>query len=123
MTEMLSRSEVPLSAYDLAALIRGDGMRITPVAVYRSLDRLCRRHEAEKVVTLSAYRIKDRAKALLMICQGCDRTRSVSASKLHDAIVQIMSETGFCSDGIAIEVTGYCQECQRTADHVHDEDA
>lgn len=110
---ILQRSQVPLSAYDLVARVREDGLRITVTAVYRSLDRLCLRQQVEKVEMVSAYRIKDRPKALLMICMGCGRTTSLSVASHYDAMIQLMMEAGFSPDRVAIEASGICRDCGR----------
>ena len=109
----LSRAAMPLSAYDLVERLREQGSKVTAKSVYRSLDRLCARDEVQKVAMLAAYRIKDVAHPLLMICLECGATRSLAAPALHQALGESLSGRGFTPRRIACEVAGLCADCAR----------
>ncbi len=111
VTEILTHSEVPLSAYDLIARISERGRLIAGMTVYRSLDRLCGEERIEKVEMLSAYRIKDRPKAVLLICTVCRRATSLAVPVHYNALAQALKAIGFASDRLVIEAAGKCADC------------
>lgn len=112
IVEVLGRSEVPLSAYEVADHLRERGHHIAMMSIYRSLDRLCGRQRAEKVETLSAFRLKDASKAVLMICISCGRTSALPAPAQLDTIERAVKRTGFEGARLAVEIIGYCAECR-----------
>lgn len=112
LLEILSASEVPLGAYEIAARLGEDGRHVVIMSVYRSLDRLCARQQVEKVEMTSAFRIKDAARAVLMICVECGRTRSLLLPDHHRAIELALAEAGFAINRLALEAAGTCRQCR-----------
>jgi Fur family transcriptional regulator, zinc uptake regulator len=95
LAQILERSEVPLGAYTLASDLRDIGHRVPVMSVYRALDRLIDREIVQKVETLSCYRIRDKADAVLLICTRCGSTQSLSMPAEYDRIVHGLPERGF----------------------------
>jgi Fur family transcriptional regulator, zinc uptake regulator len=112
---LLARAQTPLSAYDLAERLREQGRRVVPMSVYRALDRLCARDAVHKVEMLSAYRVKDVAQPILMICVDCGSIDPLPAPDLHAALATSLEKTDFVPRRIAFEVAGVCARC-RAAD-------
>ncbi len=112
LIDLLTQTDVPLSAYDLAAGLRGLGREVAVMSVYRALDRLCATDAVEKVATLSAYRVKDIPKAILTICLSCGRTQPIPAPDLHDQLERVVLAAGFMPGSTAIETTGLCPQCR-----------
>jgi Fur family transcriptional regulator, zinc uptake regulator len=109
----LVRYDMPLSAYDLVDRLGEQGRRVVPMSVYRSLERLCARDLVQKVEMLSAYRVKDVARPILMICIRCGSIQSHDASDLHEALGESLGDSGFTPRRVAFEVAGICSECGR----------
>jgi Fur family transcriptional regulator, zinc uptake regulator len=109
---LLTRASAPLSAYDLAERLREEGRRVVPMSVYRALDRLCARDQVHKVEMLSAYRVKDVAQPILMICIGCGAIDPLPAPDLHSALAASLERTDFAPRRIAFEVAGLCAGCR-----------
>lgn len=112
LSRILEQSAVPLSAYTLASDLRDLGHRVPVMSVYRALDRLIDRAIVQKVETLSCYRIRDKADAVLLICTHCGSTQSLSMPAEYDRIVNGLPKRGFDLSNLAIEATGQCAACR-----------
>jgi Fur family transcriptional regulator, zinc uptake regulator len=110
---LLTRSEMPLSAYELTERLREQGRRVVPMSVYRSLDRLSARDLVHKVEMLSAFRAKSDPQPILMICIQCGSTQSLAAPDLHGALEASLASSGFTPRRVAFEVAGFCSTCRR----------
>jgi len=111
LLELLSQAERPLSAYNLVSLLREQNHQMAVMSVFRSLDRLCARGLIEKVEMLSAFRIRDVPKAVLLICIDCGATQPLAVSDMRDVLMQRVAHTGFSPGMIAFEVAGLCAAC------------
>jgi Fur family zinc uptake transcriptional regulator len=112
--DVLSQSDLPLSAYDVADRLRQRGRSIMTASVYRSLARLRVSQQIERVETLSSFRVKDTPKAVIMICSHCGCVQPLAGGILHDAFKDLLAKAGFVADHAAIEATGTCRDCLET---------
>lgn len=113
LLELLGESDVPLSAYDLLARLRERGRYMMAASIYRALDRLCARKLIEKVEMLSAFRVKDVPRSILMICERCRRTRPLPVPAVHESLAKSVTRVGFLARAFALEASGLCAECRR----------
>lgn len=116
---LLSRQEVPQGAYDLISGLREVGITAPQMSVYRALNRLMQRGAIERVETLSAFRVRDKDDAVLLICIACGRTMSLDAHAQHQALRSNISSGGFTLIATAIEAKGRCAECIRKEEETH----
>lgn len=112
LLESLRTLDVPASAYQLQEMLHRRGTRIVAMSIYRALERLIERDLVEKVGMLSAFRAKDVAKPLLMVCVRCGRTRSLSIPDMHDEIARDARRVGFTLLKLAVEAAGVCDNCR-----------
>ncbi len=115
LVDVLAQDEVPRSAYELASRLRDLGQQLPAMSVYRGLDRLAARGLIEKVEMLSAYRIRDKPHAILMICLECGRTTSIAVRAEYEALRGILADHHFSTAAITIEASGRCALCAVTA--------
>ena len=116
LLDVLAGSEVPLGAYSLAAGARTRGRTVPMPSVYRALDRLVASGSIERVESLSAYRIRDKAEAVLMICVHCRRTTSLDVPVQYEGLLSALRDQAFAAAGLALEAKGRCSACG-TAPH------
>ena len=109
---LLSGRDRPLSAYDLAAELRSSGEGMAIMSVYRALDRLVVKQLIQKVETLSAYRLRDQPRGMLLICIDCGSTASLPVLDEHQALMRAAGEHGFQPTDMALEARGRCAACQ-----------
>ncbi|USI72533.1 Fur family transcriptional regulator [Sphingomonas morindae] len=114
--DILADDDVPLSAYSLAAGLRVRSLSVPMPSIYRALDRMVSAGAIQKVETRSAYRIRDKAEAVLMICVVCGRTTSLAVPVEHRSLVRIMHNSAFAVTGLALEATGHCSKCRGLSD-------
>lgn len=112
IVELLGLTEVPLGAYPIADLLRERGRSGHIMAIYRSLDRLCKRGVIERVESLSAYRLHTTSEAVLLACTRCGTTTTLPVPSEFDAIVAAVRGTGFALGKLALEAVGVCGFCQ-----------
>jgi Fur family transcriptional regulator, zinc uptake regulator len=108
---LLREARVPLSAYALADHLHEHGRHLAMPSIYRSLERLVLDRRIEKVQTLSAFRIRDVAQAVLLVCIQCGRTEAMPASQEQNALIGRITAEGFSVATVAFEVAGRCGEC------------
>ena len=113
LLDILANDDVPLSAYALAAGLRAHGRAVPMPSIYRALDRLVSNGAIERVETRSAYRIRDKVEAVLMICVLCGRTTSLAVPAEHQSLMLALRDQAFAIHGLALEATGLCSTCGR----------
>lgn len=111
--ETLGGTDVPLGAYAIAGHLREQCRPGNIMAIYRSLERLARRGQVERVESLSAYRLRTAAQAVLMACSQCGTTRPLSVLSEFNSIAQAVRDAGFALDKLALEAVGVCEQCRR----------
>ena len=101
----------PLSAYTLVERVRERGQHCHVMAVYRSLDRLCARDLVERVESLSSYRLRTAAGAVLMVCAQCGAATALPIADQHAQLWASVTATGFTIRKLVIEAVGLCRDC------------
>ena len=92
--ETLGDTDVPLGAYAIAGRLRERCRPGNLMAIYRSLERLAKRHQVERVESLSAYRLRTASKAVLMACSHCGTTTPLPVPPEFQSIEQAGAGVG-----------------------------
>lgn len=111
--ETLGGTDVPLGAYAIAGRLRERCRPGNVMAIYRSLERLAKRGRVERVESLSAYRLRTAAQAVLMACSHCGITTPLQIPPEFQSIEQKVRDAGFALDRLALEAVGTCEQCRR----------
>ena len=111
--ETLGDTDVPLGAYAIASRLREQCRPGNVMAIYRSLERLAKRRQIERVESLSAYRLRTASQAVLMACSNCGSTNPLPILPEFRSIEQAVRESGFALDKLALEAVGVCEQCRR----------
>jgi Fur family zinc uptake transcriptional regulator len=114
----VAEADRPLGAYDILALLGGEGERVAPPTVYRTLDFLVAQGLVHRVHSKNAFVVCRAAdaphSATLLICSGCGRVREVPCTALERHVVEHARDDDFAVDSIAIEARGRCAGCRET---------
>jgi Fur family zinc uptake transcriptional regulator len=112
---VLSKSDRPLTAYELLGRLRTKGITAPPT-VYRSLDRLIRDGLAHRLETLNAFvacaQPHHRSSAIFAICRKCGTTAELSDAKLAPQISDWAKRLRFHAEESILEIRGECANCQ-----------
>jgi Fe2+ or Zn2+ uptake regulation protein len=102
--DVLGDTSAPLGVYQIAEAVAGRGKGAAKAgAVYRSLDRLCELGKVERVETLSAYRLRDQERALLLIRRDTQQTTALPLGPLYDRLRALVADAGFQLDRLVLE--------------------
>ncbi|MFI4996831.1 MAG: Fur family transcriptional regulator [Hyphomicrobiales bacterium] len=112
----LSLSGEPLTAYDLADLVR-DEKRIAPVTVYRALDFLLEAKLVHRIVMRNAFTPCDHAPhhdetPVFLVCAQCGTVKEIHSDRLERDLREAATEAGFEPRRRVIEIEGECAECR-----------
>lgn len=110
MIAALRASDRALSAYDLLETVNGSGT-IYPATIYRSVERLCARGDAERVELRAAYRASRRPGCALLTCVICGRTMSHDADDLHAGLRRLVEAAGCAVGRLVLEAEVTCAGC------------
>lgn len=112
---ILSKSDRPLTAYDLLRRLAAKGVS-GPPTVYRALDRLIQRGLAHRLESLNAFvacaRPHHRTSAIFTICRTCGTTAEFSDAKLAPQISDLARRIRFHAEHSVLEIRGECANCQ-----------
>jgi Fur family zinc uptake transcriptional regulator len=112
---ILSKSDRPLTAYDLLRRLAAKGVS-GPPTVYRALDRLIQRGVAHRLESLNAFvacaRPHHRTSAIFAICRKCGTTAELSDAKLAPQILELAKRIRFEAEHSVLEIRGACANCQ-----------
>ena len=111
--ETLGGADVPLGAYAIAGRLRERCRPGNVMAIYRSLERLAKRGQIERVESLSAYRLRTALQAVLMACSHCGATTPLPILPEFQSIERAVRDSGFAIDKLALEAVGVCEQCRR----------
>lgn len=104
----------PLSAYDLLARLKHEGVNAPPT-VYRALERLVREGLAYRIETLNAFVAWSKSRIdempIFSICASCGGVASATDRTVEEGLRGFMARSGFHLHGGAIELRGICREC------------
>ena len=116
----LVKSDQPLSAYELVALLEArENRKIAPLTVYRHLDflmsvGLVHRLESTQSYLPCAFADHSHDSQYLM-CSNCGRVDELASSALAKALADIASARDFAVTNAVIEITGLCGRCDADA--------
>jgi Fur family transcriptional regulator, zinc uptake regulator len=117
--DLLTRQQVPLSAYDILDHLRGTRLRAA-VQVYRALEKLSGLGLVHRLESLNAYVACHCAHAEtspgFMLCTCCGGVREFDAGKSVSAVQNQVA--GFKITSPSVELKGLCAHCQ-TKNHTH----
>jgi len=106
----------PLGAYDIIERLTGEGRRLSPISVYRSLDYLTENGYVHRLASRSAFVACAHAHAdaqpiVFLICDACGRTAEATSAAVGDALAVLASRASFTIRAQIIEVAGRCAAC------------
>jgi len=115
VVDTLMRLEGPQSAYEIIAALR-PAVKMSPVSVYRALDRLIRVGRVHRVESRSAYVLcthphVDGDPNLIAICEQCG---GVEEFPIADVACRVRAEVRtrtFQFASMSLEVRGRCRSC------------
>ncbi len=119
--EVLTRSEKPMTAYDLLDRLRGQGIT-SPPTVYRALGKLVDSGKIHRLETLNAYTVcsddhgshdhpHDAFSVGFAICDTCGSVDEFSDPMLKARIHDVVAASAFKPTGTTIEIHGTCARC------------
>src|SRR6516165_2956529 len=113
--EELSLSSEPLTAYDLADLVR-DEKRVAPVTVYRALEFLLEAKLIHRIVTRNAYTPCDHAPhhdetPVFLVCANCGTVEEIPSETFERDLSETIAEVGFRQKSRVFEIEGECAKC------------
>ncbi|MBX2837440.1 MAG: transcriptional repressor [Gammaproteobacteria bacterium] len=115
--QALTKSSVPLTAYELLDQLRKQGFRAPP-QIYRALEKLTEYGLVHRVESLNAFVAcnhdddSDHGISALAICDNCSVVLEFPANKVAKQLVNLASDQGFGLRATTIELSGLCEHCQ-----------
>jgi len=103
-------------AADIIERLTGEGRRLSPISVYRSLDYLTENGYVHRLASRSAFVACAHAHAdaqpiVFLICDACGRTAEATSAAVGDALAVLASRASFTIRAQIIEVAGRCAAC------------
>lgn len=109
---LLTESNQPLSAYDLARRSIEKGARITPAQIYRVLDRLAAGDMIQRIELLAAWMPKPDDRQGFMVCRACHSVEAIPIGVLQAAVQGLCRAVGFSQSRAIFESWGLCADCE-----------
>lgn len=123
--ELIWQSHKPLGAYDLLAVLSGEGQNAAPPTVYRALDFLQQHGLVHRIASLNAFigctHAGEQHHGMFLICSHCRNVLELTAPEVAQSITSAAARQGFEQRETTLEVTGLCPACQ-AAGHSPDHD-
>ncbi|RJS95398.1 transcriptional repressor [Salinisphaera sp. Q1T1-3] len=120
MNALIAAGE-PLTAYQVLAAVRDDGLRF-PSQIYRALDRLVARGLVHRLDSVNAFVVcscphtDHRGVKTFTICDSCGAVQEMTSPTLDRSIHEAARATAFAAAHSSIEIRGVCQACQKQQD-------
>lgn len=108
----LAASARPLSAYHIADRLEDRRGAAQVASVYRSLERLTQARRIERVETLSAFRLAEKADGILLVCAQCGQTSTLPLPMTRAEMATEAIASGFQPSRLVIEALGHCRPCR-----------
>lgn len=109
--DLLSRSNGPLSAYDIASRSIAIGNRIVPNQAYRTLARLMERGTVIRLESLSAYMLRQEPFDSCLICDHCHAVQLLASPETVTGLARWAERSGFTMARTIVEMHGRCADC------------
>lgn len=122
--QLILQAGKPIGAYDLLALMSGNGRAPAPPTVYRSVDFLLEQGFIHRLTSINAFvpccHPRGGHEAAFLICQNCHRVDEAESSDLKTVLLHLAQQGGFQPLHSSIEIAGLCLECQqaKSADQI-----
>lgn len=118
--ELIWRSHVPVSAYELLDGLRAGGRRADPPTIYRALAFLAEHSLIHRIESRNAYMgcadpLSDH-RAQVLVCDGCGEAVEVELGGLAQGLADRAADLGFAVAGQTIEASGLCRGCQSSVE-------
>jgi Fur family zinc uptake transcriptional regulator len=115
--ELIWQSHRPAGAYDLLALMGGEGQKVAPPTVYRALDFLVEQGLVHRVESLNAFiGCTEPGHAVqqdIFICKSCGTAIEINDPELSARIQADARALDFQVERQTIEVAGLCRDCRK----------
>lgn len=113
---ILRDAEEALSAEEILLRARETFPRMALTTVYRNLERMCGRREAERTMFrdgTARYAPATPGHRHALVCLGCHRSVDLDECPIQAIEKDVARETGFTIARHQFELYGYCPQCQR----------
>ncbi len=126
--DILAKSSLPLSPYDISKIAENNGSHLDTVTVYRVLETLQELGLVHKLLGSGKFRPcelshqhhhehSDHGHSKqschhLVICEGCGDIRELTS---HPQITDVVPPSGFKITGHRLEFFGLCERCAKAA--------
>lgn len=113
--QLIRRRTTPISAYDVLAGLRDEGVKSPPV-VYRALKYLEAHHLIHRIDSQNAYvacaGLHDHATGILLVCDGCGLVTETQDTAMDRALEELAKRYGFTAGHGPFEIKGFCAACK-----------
>jgi Fur family zinc uptake transcriptional regulator len=115
VSDALVRMRRPLTAYEILAVL-SPTVRMSPVSVYRALDRLIRDGRVHRIESCSSYvpcthAHFDNEPNLIAICEQCGRAEEFQVTDAVRNVRASVRAHTFQFASMSLEVRGRCRSC------------
>jgi Fur family transcriptional regulator, zinc uptake regulator len=122
--EILLHEHRALGAYDILAVLAGEGLGAQPPVAYRALEFLVSNGFAHKIEKLNAYIAcslpgQDHS-PVFMICRSCQTVVEAQTVLPAGQLAQVARDAGFDIERAVIEAEGTCPACRNSKDAASD---
>ncbi|WP_448664631.1 Fur family transcriptional regulator [Sphingomonas sp. CJ20] len=123
VSDILARSNAPISAYDIAHRSVSAGTPLVPNQVYRTLARLMEQGLVLRLESLAAYMLKAERFDCCLICDQCHAVQLLSTPELAMRLRACAQAHGFTVSQTIIETHGRCADCASAPRRTDDRNA
>lgn len=117
--EILLESHMAMGAYEVLDRLAAEGFGRQPPVVYRALEFLVEQGLAHRVQRLNAFAAcmhpAEAHEPAFLICHSCKRIAEAPAEDVRAALDATAALLGFRVDGMSLEATGTCPDCEKGA--------
>lgn len=115
ISAVLRDAKEALTAEEILLRAREHFPRMALTTVYRNLERMCGRREAERTMFrdgIARYASASPGHQHALVCLGCRRSVDLDECPIRAIANDVTRETGFTIAGHQFELYGYCPNCQ-----------
>ena len=109
--DLLSQSNRPIGAYDLAGRASAAGEVLVPNQVYRTLHRLIEQGLVHRIESLAAFMLRREPFDTCLICDRCHSVQILSNPDLVAQLTECARLRRFEVSKAVIETHGHCAQC------------
>jgi len=116
--DLLSKSDKPLSAYDILDKLRPTGIKAPPT-VYRALEALIERGLVHRIESINAFVAchseHKEHNAKFAVCRACGTATEIHDPRLTSFISNLAKKLQFHIEREVLEISGLCNHCHTAA--------